>query len=490
MGYVLGLDLGTGSLKGIVVNKKGELVAQATADYPLFTPSPGFSEQNPDHWLEAADKVISHLVQHNPELKDKLEGISMSGQMHSLVLLDKDDKVVRDAILWNDVRTTKQCRQIENQLGDSLLKITKNRALEGFTLPKILWVKENEPDNWKKSETFLLPKDYLGYWLTGTKHMDYSDAAGTLMLDIENRQWSSEIFSAFDISLDMAPKLISSSGKTGALRPELAEKYGFSREVSVFAGGADNACGAVGAGILSDDVAMCSIGTSGVFLSYENDVTGTYNGQLHFFNHAVTDMAYSMGVTLSAGQSLSWYRDTFYPEEPYEQLLKNVPSVEIGCNGLIFTPYIMGERTPYADANVRGSFTGVDVSHNRDYFARAILEGITFSLKDCQEIMAKSANKSFKTIVSVGGGAKNPDWLQMQADIFDAEIITLEKEEGPAFGAVMIAAVGLGWFDSFQQCASEFVAYKDSFQPNPDAVKAYKPVYENYQKLYPLLKTL
>lgn len=490
MGYVLGLDLGTGSIKGILVDKTGKLVAEATAEYPLYTPEPGYSEQDPAHWLNGADKVISELVKTQPDIKDKLEGISMSGQMHSLVLLDDVDNVVRNAILWNDVRTTKQCKYIEEKLGKTLLDITKNRALEGFTLPKLLWVLENEPENWAKAKTFLLPKDYLGFWLTGTQHMDFSDGAGTLLLDIENQCWSQKIFDTFNISIEMAPKLINSSGKTGNLKKELQEKYGFTNEVAVFAGGADNACAAVGAGILSDDIALCSIGTSGVFLSYENDITNTYNGQLHFFNHAVNDMAYSMGVTLSAGGSLAWYRDAFYPEEPYNQLLSGVNNVAIGCDGLRFAPYIMGERTPYPDAKVRGAFTGINVNHTKDSFGRAVLEGVTFSLKDCQQIMEEVADKKFTTIVSVGGGAKNPDWLQIQADVFDAQIITLEKEEGPAFGAAMIAAVGLGWFESFKACADTFVAYKEKYEPIEKNVEEYSKVYESYQKLYPALKNL
>lgn len=489
MSYVLGLDLGTSGLKGILVDKKGKIVDEASSDYPLLTPKRGYSEQDPKEWFRAAKEVMKAIVSSTPDAKDKLEGISFSGQMHSLVLLNEQNDVLRPAILWNDVRTTKQCETITEKV-DNLIAITKNKALEGFTLPKLLWVKENEAAIWEQVSTFLLPKDYLGYRLTGNKQMEYSDAAGTLFLDVESRSWSKEIADALGMATDICPKLVQSHDEIGKLDSQLAEEIGFTNAIPVYSGGADNPCAAVGAGIVRPDQGMASIGTSGVFLSYEETGDKAYNGHLHYFNHVVPNAFYTMGVTLAAGSSLNWFKKTFAPKESFEELLSGVSVVKPGSEGLLFAPYISGERTPYTDSKVRGTFLGMDIAHTRDHFARAVLEGITFSLKDSYELMKKHSNKDFSQIVSVGGGAKNPDWLQMQADIFNAPVVTLETEQGPAMGAAMIAAVGTGWFSDFEACSQAFVNYKSEVKPNPEAVKQYEQVYAHYQEVYPTIKEL
>ncbi len=489
MSYVLGLDLGTSGLKGILVDKSGKIVDESSSEYPLLTPKRGHSEQDPKEWFRAAKEVMAAIFETTPDAKVNLEGISFSGQMHSLVLLDEQNEVLRPAILWNDVRTTKQCETITSKV-ENLIDITKNKALEGFTLPKLLWVKENEPDVWNKVSTFLLPKDYLGYRLTGQKQMEYSDAAGTLLLDVESRAWSSEVAEAVGVSTDICPPLVQSHDEIGKLDHELAEELGLSHDVPVFSGGADNPCAAVGAGIVRPDQGMASIGTSGVFLAYEESGDKAYNGHLHYFNHVVPNAFYTMGVTLAAGSSLNWFKKTFAPEESFVELLKGVKDIKPGSDGLLFAPYISGERTPYTDSNIRGTFLGMDIAHTRDHFARAVLEGITFSLKDSYELMKKHSNTEFSQIVSVGGGAKNPDWLQMQADIFNAPVVTLETEQGPAMGAAMIAAVGAGWFSDFEACSKEFVKYKSEVKPNPEAVAQYEKVYANYQEVYPTIKDL
>ena len=489
MSYVLGLDLGTSSLKGLLVSRDGKAVASASAEYPVLNPAPGFSEQDPALWLSAAEKVIKEIIKLVPAAKDKIEGISFSGQMHSLVLLDENNKPLRNAILWNDVRTTAQCAEITKTLGADLLKITKNRALEGFTLPKILWVREHEPEIWKKAKKFLLPKDYLSFHLTGATQMEYSDAAGTLMLDIEKKQWSADIAAAFNIPHNIFPKLMNSTDKAGTVRKDLAQKLGLANRPAVYPGGADNACAAAGAGVLDAKTGMCSIGTSGVFLAYEGKTVTDYKGSLHFFNHIIKDSYYSMGVTLSAGSSLSWFRNTFAKDMSFEKFLEGVERVEPGCNGLLFAPYLTGERTPYADSSVRGSFTGIDISHTAPHFARAVMEGITFSLKDCMELMHK-AGKKFERVISVGGGAKNKDWLQMQADIFGCKIVTLETEQGPSLGACMTAAVGAGWFKDFQTCAEKFVKFSGEYKPNAWTAEKYKTVYERYKKIYAATRVL
>jgi xylulokinase len=485
MKYVLGIDLGTSSMKGLLADKDGKIIEQASYEYPVINPQPGFSEQDPAVWFKAVKDVMAQIISKAPDAKNSIEGISFSGQMHSLVLLDKDDKPLRNAILWNDVRTKKQCGEITEKLQDKLLSITKNRALEGFTLPKILWVAQNEPAIWQKARAFLLPKDYLGFCLTGNKQMEFSDAAGTLMLDIEKKEWSKEIMQAFNLPAEIFPRLVNSDYKIGFLKDDIAKEIGIENKVAVFAGAADNAAAAIGAGILQDDIGLASIGTSGVFLSYEGQTIKNYHGHLHFFNHAIKDSFYSMGVTLCAGNSLGWFKDMFLPNLSFDEIVKQVSKITSN-DDLFFTPYLVGERTPVADSKIRGSFVGIDISHTPFNFAKAVMEGITFSLKDCMELMIKYADKKFKKIISVGGGAKSPFWLQMQADIFNTEILTLSNEQGPAMGAVMIAAVGLGWYENFKKCGEAMIGFSKEFKPNPDKANAYKRKYEIYKKIYPM----
>lgn len=490
MAYVLGIDLGTSSLKGLLMTEQGNVVSEANATYPILTPQTGYSEQEPDHWLTAAQSVIVALMKAVPDMKTELKGISFSGQMHSLVVLDEHKQVIRPAILWNDVRTTKQCQTITEKAGDLVLNLTKNIALEGFTLPKILWLQENEPENWAKVRYMMLPKDYLGLWLTGTFATDFSDAAGTLLLDIEKKEWAQPILDTFDIPVAHLPKLFNSQDKIGELTEAIKAQFGFEVAVPVFAGGADNACAAVGSGIIKDGAGMCSIGTSGVFLSFETDASADYQGKLHLFNHATKGDYYAMGVTLAAGNSLDWFKHTFAKDMSFKALLGGISELKPGADGLLFTPYIVGERTPHVDSQIRGSFIGIDTHHTLTHFAKAVLEGITFSLKDAQVMMETVANRHFERIVSVGGGAKNADWLQMQADIFNATIVTLTVEQGPGLGAAMLAAIGVGWFANASEAAAVFVHYKDEYRPNPDHVAAYAELYTLYTQVYGATKAI
>lgn len=490
MGYVLGIDLGTSSLKGLLMNKSGEVVAFAGYDYPLLHPKKGYSEQNPEEWVKACENVFKALSEKVGDFKAELEGIAISGQMHGLVTLDGEDKVVRPAILWNDTRTTKQCTEIMEGFGDRLITITKNKALEGFTLPKILWMQEEERELWVKVAHIMLPKDYLIFRLTGEFATDYSDAAGTLLLDVAAKKWSDEILAKYNIDGKILPKLYNSIDCVGKIKAEYQKEFGFEKEVKVMGGGADNACAAVGSGIVSNGIGMVSIGTSGVFLSYEDEAHSNYSGHLHLFNHGIPDAYYSMGVTLAAGHSLNWFKETFAPKESFEELLSDIDKIPAGSDGLLFAPYIVGERTPYADSKVRGSFTRIDTTHTRAHFARAVLEGITFSLRDSMELMSELTEKKFDKILSVGGGSKNKDWLQMQADIFDTEIITLTTEQGPGLGAAMMAAVGAGWFEDLKECAKTFVHYKSGISPVKENVLKYNEAYESYKKVYGATKDL
>lgn len=413
--------------------------------------------------------------------KNKTQGIAIAGQMHSLVLLDKNNEVIRNAILWNDVRTTNEVELINDTI--DIIDVTQNKALEGFTLPKMLWVKENEPENYNKINSFLLPKDYLVFCLTEEKVMDYSDASGTLMIDFKTNQWSENIFGEFDINLDWAPQLKWSSDYVSDISLSMSKELGFESSVKVFAGAADNAAAALSAGITGENTALVSLGTSGVFLSPEETNTKHYQGQLHYFNHSIKDKYYSMGVTIAAGKSLSWLKDVLDKELDYDDLLQDIDKVDPGSNGLLFTPYIMGERTPYTDSKIRGSFIGLDVIHTKNHILRSVLEGITFSLKDSMNIM-ESLGKDIKSIISVGGGARNKTWLQIQADIFGVPIVTLSNEEGPAQGAAMAAAIGLKWYDTVTDCVQNFVDFDKTIKPDKTNVQTYQEYYEVYKKIY------
>ncbi|MHA6482989.1 xylulokinase [Paenibacillus sp. strain BS8-2] len=481
MGYVIGIDLGTSAVKALLVDREGKVVSESTRSYPLYHERSGWSEQRPEDWVDATYEALRELT--SKVDPSSIEGISFSGQMHGLVLLDESGIPVRNAILWNDTRTTEQCREIESTLGDKLLKLTRNPALEGFTLPKILWVRQHEPETFASAETFLLPKDYVRYRLTGEQYMDYSDAAGTLLLEVAEKRWSAEVLESFGLPSSFCPPLVESHQQTGILLPEAADRSGLNAATKVFAGGADNACGAIGSGILSEGLTLCSIGTSGVILSYEEEKSKDFEGKVHFFNHGKEDAFYAMGVTLAAGYSLSWFKKTFAPEESYDELLAEVGELPPGAGGLLFTPYLVGERTPHADSTIRASFIGIDGSHERKHFARAVMEGITFSLNESLDLF-RIAGKKVERIVSIGGGAQNPVWLQMQADIFGATVVSLENEQGPGLGAAMLAALGCGWYESLEACSSDFVQYASEYVPRAEASVAYQGLFRAYQQVY------
>ncbi|NAO99412.1 xylulokinase [Halomonas sp. MG34] len=490
MKYVIGIDLGTSAVKILLVDQNGNVTQEVTKQFALIQEKPGYSEQYPEDWVEQTVAGLAELLEKFPGNKDAIEGISFSGQMHGLVLLDENKNVLRPAILWNDTRTTAQCEEIYRLVGEKrLLDITKNPALEGFTLPKLLWVKQHEPEIYAQVKTFVLPKDYVRYRLTGALHMDYSDAAGTLLLDIANKEWSSELCDVLGIEASLCPPLVDSHEEVGSVTEEVSEKTGLSSATRVFAGGADNAGGAIGAGILSEGKTLCSIGTSGVVLSYEPQADKEFGGKVHYFNHGAPDAYYTMGVTLAAGHSLSWFKDVFAEDVSFEELLAEIATVPVGSNGLLFTPYISGERSPHADAIIRGSFIGMDSRHKRKDFVRAVMEGITFSLNESLELFRESG-KTVDTVISSGGGSKNEAWLQMQADIFQATIVKLSNEQGPGMGAAMLAAYGCGWFASLQECADSFLETDKLYKPKAENVAKYKELFAIYQDVYGQTKKL
>lgn len=484
MEHVIGVDLGTSAVKVLLINQKGEVVAEHAEAYPLIQPRSGYSEQNPEDWVKQTIQAVRQVVTASKVEPASIKGLSFSGQMHGLVLLDREQNVLRNAILWNDTRTTQECHDIVQAVGqERLIELTKNQALEGFTLPKILWVKKHEPEIFNHADIFLLPKDYVRLRLTGELGLDFSDAAGTLLLDIINKEWSKEVAKACGIDLSLCPPLVESEACVGTLLSDIAKQMGLLPDTKVIAGGADNACGAIGAGILSPGRTLVSIGTSGVVLTYE-EKENDYEGQLHFFNHAETDRFYSMGVMLASGYSLSWYKDTFAKELSFDELIEEASTSTPGAKGLLFTPYIVGERTPHADSTIRGSFIGMDARHNRGDFTRAVIEGITFSLNESIQLFRDRGLK-IDQVVSIGGGAKSDFWLQVQADIFNASVIKLKSEQGPGMGAAMLAAVNCGWFPNLQACAEAFLQIDKVVEPNATYVKTYEDYFRLYQEVYP-----
>ncbi|PTJ80217.1 xylulokinase [Staphylococcus kloosii] len=482
---VLGIDLGTSSVKTIAVNKQGEVVTTVSEPLELIQNFPGYNEQDPEAWFEATKKTITAIIQDSAMQDKRIEGISFSGQMHGLVPLDKSRNLIRNAILWNDTRTTEQCEQLAQRYGDTLLK---NPILEGFTLPKLLWLKQHEPDNWNKLDVFVLPKDYVRYRLTGELHMEYSDAAGTLLLDPETNEWAEDIASDLELG-DIFPPLVASHCRVGVVTDALLTELGLEEEIAVFAGGADNACGALGAGVINEDQTLCSIGTSGVILAPENSEGLNYGHNIHYFKHVLPNTAYAMGVTLSAGYSLNWFKDTVFPETSFEDMIEAASKTNIGANGLIYAPYIQGERTPHGDATVRGSFIGLSGSTTAGQMARATIEGITYALYEAIVFM-RQAGKSIDHIISIGGGAKSEFWLQLQADVFNTKVSKLNYEEGPGMGAAMLAAVGLEWFDSFEDCAKQFIKTSNTYTPNEENHQRYTQYFEIYRQVYAQTKDL
>ncbi|WP_078544947.1 xylulokinase [Litchfieldia alkalitelluris] len=490
MKYVLGVDLGTSAVKVLLVNQQGDVVQETSKSYPLIQEKSGYSEQNPEEWVEKTTEALAEIVSNFNGSVEDIEGISFSGQMHGLVLLDENNEVLRNAILWNDTRTTKQCQDIYELVGqEKLLEITKNPALEGFTLPKILWVKENEPEVFAKASVFLLPKDYLRYRITGKLHSEYSDAAGTLLLNVAEKSWSEEVCNLVGVPAKLCPPLVESFDCVGTLTSDYAGATGLSESTKVFAGGADNACGAVGSGILSEGKTLASIGTSGVILSYETQNDLDFEGKVHYFNHSQENAYYTMGVTLAAGYSLSWFKDVFASGESFESFVDGIDTVPVGSNGLMFTPYLVGERTPHADSVIRASFIGADASHTRKDFVRAVIEGITFSLNESIEIFRENGKK-IDTIISIGGGAKNKTWLQIQADLFNAEIIKLKSEQGPGMGAAILAGFGAGWYSTLQECADKFTEPAEKFVPIAENVEKYQKLFGIYKQIYKQTKEL
>jgi xylulokinase len=498
MSYVIGCDIGTSGTKAILISESGKIVAKVMVEYPLLTPHPGWAEQHPDTWVKAAFAAIAGVVRKAGVFANDVKGLGFSGQMHSSVFLDKDGKVLRPALLWCDTRTHEECLEITRKVGlSNLRKWVSNPALEGFTLPKILWVKKHEPKIYAKIAQVLMPKDYVRYKLTGVLATEVSDAAGTLYFDVKNRRWSKEILNRLGISPLWFPQVVESQQICGHLTPSASKALGLKAGTPVVGGGADNTCGAVGNGIIQTGDVMASIGTSGVFFAHSDKVKVDPLLRAHSFCHSVPKKWYLMGVMLSAGFSLRWYRDGLGLTEkqlgekkgidPYNVLSNLAKKAPEGSEGLLFLPYLMGERTPHKDPNARGAFVGISARHSRAHFARAVFEGITFGMRDSLEIF-RELKVPIRRVVATGGGAVNPFWRQMQADIYGKEVVTVSGGEGPAFGAAILAMVGTGLHPSISSACAKLVRVSTKTQPKASSVRRYNEWYGEFKKLYPALR--
>jgi xylulokinase len=480
---LLGIDIGTTAARAIAVDPSGLVVADASSGYPLMTPHPGWSEQNPGDWWRATQSAVRAVSG-----AGEIVGVGLTGQMHGAVFLDGAGEVIRPALLWNDQRTARQCAWITEQVGaERLLVLTGNPALTGFQAPKIVWLRDVEPEHYARLRTVLLPKDYIRYRLTGELATDASDAAGTLLLDMRARDWSPELLAALDIPAAWFPRVHEGPEVTGHLRPDIAAELGLPPGLPVAAGGGDNAAAAVGTGIIRTGVVSVSIGTSGVVFAHTDTFAPDPSGRLHAFCHAVPGAYHLMGVTLSAGGSLRWWRDTVVPGTPYATLADMAASVSPGAEGLLFLPYLSGERTPHMDPDARGAFVGLTMRHTHAHLVRALMEGVVFSLRDALEIM-RALGMRVDGIRATGGGGRHPLWLQLQADVFDTPIYRTTAEEGPAYGAALLAGVAAGLFPEVHAACERVRLLEEVTVPDPQRVAFYNERYAAYAPLYAALR--
>lgn len=487
MNYFIGIDSSTTATKALLMDEAGKVVGVASSEYSYETPHPLWSEQSPTLWWDATIASIrSVLAQTRIDLK-QVKGIGLTGQMHGLVLLDENGDVLRPAILWNDQRTASQCDSIRLKLGrENLIRITGNDALTGFTAPKILWVQENEPEIWKRARHILLPKDYVRYKLTGKFMMDRADGAGSILFDLAKRDWSPEVLSALDIPAELLPPTCEGTDVTGELSSSVASELGLPAGIPIFGGGGDQAASAVGTGAVRAGVVSVSLGTSGVVFATTDSPSIEPEGRLHAFCHSVPGKWHLMGVMLSAAGSLRWHRDTFSPNTDYDTLLKPAESIPAGSDGLLFLPYLTGERTPHPDPLARGAFVGLTVRHSLAHLTRSVLEGVSFGLRDSFELMKSSGLKNATQVRVTGGGARSPLWRQILADILQAEVVTVNTAEGAAYGAALLAATGAGAFQNVQSACDATIQITGNVKPGKD-VAEYERLYSLYRGLYPAL---
>ena len=480
--YYIGVDLGTSALKLVMMKGNGELVKTVSKEYPLYFPRSGWSEQNPTDWFLAVKEGLKELAACADE---KIAGISFGGQMHGLVILDKDDNVLRPAILWNDGRSTEETDYLNNVIGkEKLSKLTANIAFAGFTAPKILWVKNNEPEIFAKIAKIMLPKDYISYMLSGNFSTDYSDASGMLLLDVKNKKWSKEMIDICSISEDMLPKLYESYEAVGTIKSELAKELGLNEGIKIVAGAGDNAAAAIGTATVGEGACNISLGTSGtVFISSKNFGVDSFNA-LHSFAHADGNY-HLMGCMLSAASCNKWWMEEILKTKDFAKEQGNIDN--LGENNVFFLPYLMGERSPHNDPDAAGTFIGMRMDTKREDMTLAIFEGVTFALRDSLEVARSLGIKIEKTMIC-GGGAKSPLWKRLVANILNVEVDVPMSEEGPGFGAAILAAVGCGEYESVEKAAKSIIKIKEKIKPEADLVVKYEEKYQKFKRIYPALK--
>jgi xylulokinase len=487
MNYFIGIDSSTTATKALLMDESGNVLGVASSEYSYETPQPLWSEQSPSLWWTATIESIRLVLAKTNVDTASIKGIGLTGQMHGLVLLDEKSQVLRPALLWNDQRTAAQCDEIREKLGrERLIQITGNDALTGFTAPKILWVQEHEPEIWKRARHILLPKDYVRYKMTGEFAIDCADGAGTILFDLKKRNWSQEVLTALDIPFEYLPKVYEGTDITGTLLPNVAAELGLPAGIPIVGGGGDQAASAVGTGAVSAGIASLSLGTSGVVFVTTDTPAIEPKGRLHAFCHSVPGKWHFMGVMLSAAGSLRWHRDTFAPGIGYDQLLEPAANIQPGSDGLLFLPYLTGERTPHPDPLARGAFVGLTVRHTLPHLTRAVIEGVSFGLRDSFELIKNAGVTQIKEVRVTGGGARSPLWRQILADVLDVELTTVASEEGAAYGAALLAAVGTGTFPDVQTACEKTIQITGRTKPSPDG-KIYNELYPIYRDLYPAL---
>lgn len=500
MSVYLGVDIGTSGTKTLAMRRDGKILASATAEYPLMSPRPGWSEQDPEHWWQATVKTIKSVVKQAKCKPTDISGIGLSGQMHGSVFLDAQDQVIRPALLWNDQRTAAECVEIEKRAGGRrrLIEMVANPALTGFTAPKILWLRNHEPAHYDRVRHVLLPKDYVRLRLTGEFATEVSDASGTLLLDVCRRTWSRKLLSRLEIDPAWLPTVHESEEVSGRLTMGTARLLGLPTGVPVVGGGGDQAASAVGNGIVREGIVSATMGTSGVVFAHSDEVQYDPQGRLHTFCHAVRGKWHMMGVVLSAGGSLQWYRNQLCQAEvakakknkidPYELITEEARQAPVGSEGLVFLPYLTGERTPHADANARGAWVGLSLRHGRPHLARSVIEGATFAMRDSLDII-RGLNVPVKEVRLSGGGARSPFWRQVQADIYGLPTAITNSYEGPAYGVALLAAVGTGTYRTVAEACQNTIKVTDQNNPHVRAKRSYDALHPVYQQLYRSLKS-
>lgn len=480
MSVHVGLDVGTGGARAVAVDEAGEVVAEASSEYPLHSPRPGWTEQDPADWWDGAKAALGRVAS---EAGGDVSGLGLTGQMHGSVFLDPSDAVIRPALLWNDQRTGRQCEEITEAVGaERLIQIAGNPALTGFQAPKVVWLRDEEPENFARLSRVLLPKDYVRLLLTGEYATDVSDASGTLFLDVKGRDWSGEILGVLEVPLDWMPRTYEGPEVTGTLRRDAAEELGLPPGIPVAAGGGDNAAAAVGTGIVAPGLVSSSVGTSGVLFAHTEGFDPDPSGRLHAFCHVVPGAYHLMAVTLSAGGSLSWWRDTLGGD--FDDMVGAASEIPPGSEGLVFLPYLSGERTPHLDPGARGSFFGLTPRHGVPHMTRAVMEGVAFALRDGLEIM-RGLGVPVGDVRATGGGARSALWRGLQADVYGEPVRRAAADEGPAYGAALLAGVAAGTYGDVGEASSVVRVREEVTEPDPERVRTYEDYYGVYRSLYP-----